>query len=124
MKKHIYLVLIAVLTSFSSFSQEGKITIEQDAKIAQLISLKSEMTEKNAFGERYKIQIFYGNNGKANEVLQEFEQAYPEWPSILTYQAPNYKIWVGDFRNRLEADRAFLMIKDTYTSAFILPQGK
>lgn len=119
MKKQICIFLIALSTSFSCFSQEGEITIEQNPIITELITLKSEMTKKNAFGNRYKIQIFYGNNGDANSVLQKFKQEHPDWPIILTYQPPNYKVWIGDFRNRLEADRAFLKIKEDFSSAFI-----
>lgn len=101
------------------FSQEGQINIDQNKKIPQLLDLKMEMSQNNAFGERYKIQIFYGNNGEANTVIKEFRKEHPGWKATIEYQTPNYKVWVGDFRNRLEADRAFLEIEDEYTSAFI-----
>lgn len=124
MKKHIYILTILFLSSLSSFSQEGQITIEQDPMIAQLIALKSKMTQSNAFGERYKIQIFYGSNTEANDVLKNFKQEHPDWPVVMTYQPPNYKVWIGDFRNRLEADRAFREIKGKYRSAFVFqPKG-
>lgn len=119
MKKHLCIFLIALSTSFSSFSQTGEITIEQNPKITELITLKLEMTKKNVLGNRYKIQIFYGNNGEATKVLQKFKQEHPDWPITMAYQPPNYKVWIGDFRNRLEADRAFLQIKDDFGSAFI-----
>lgn len=124
MKKYLLLLFIGFTPLISCFSQEGQINIEQDPMIAELLTVKSEMTKNNAFGERYKIQIFYGSNGDANKVLQEFKEEHPDWLINITYQAPNYKVWVGDFRNRLEADRAFLKIKDSFGSAFILPQGK
>lgn len=119
MKKHVCLYFIGFLTSFSCFCQDGEITIEQDPMIVHLITLKSEMTKNNAFGERYKIQIFYGSSAEAAKVLREFKKEHPDWAITMTYQPPNYKVWVGDFRNRLEADRAFLKIKDDFGSAFI-----
>ncbi|HET8837455.1 MAG TPA: SPOR domain-containing protein [Flavobacteriaceae bacterium] len=122
--KFIIALNFGLFLGFHAFSQEGNITIQQDPKIAQLMELQAEMAQDNDFGERYKIQIFYGNNGQATAVLKEFHEKYPEFPTTIEYQTPNYKVWIGDFRNRLEADRAFLRIKDEYQSAFIFkPNG-
>lgn len=119
MKKHIAIFTLGLLCGLSGFSQEGKIHIEQDASIPKLMALHSEMAQNNKFGERYKIQIFYGNNAEATKALQEFRKEHPDWPTTIEYQTPNYKVWVGDFRTRLEADRAFREIKEAYRSAFI-----
>jgi hypothetical protein len=120
----IFCFIFLLFTGVFGFSQEGTIHVVQDESIPQLLDLKMQMSQNNAFGERYKIQVFYGNNGEANTVIKEFRQEHPGWPTTIEYQAPNYKVWVGDFRNRLEADRAFLEIKDEYTSAFIFrPNG-
>ncbi len=109
---------------FTGFSQEGKIHIQQDPEILELIALQSEMAQDNDFGERYKIQIFYGNNGQATKALKEFHEKFPEWSTTIEYQTPNYKVWIGNFRTRLEADRAFLQIKNDYQSAFVFrPKG-
>jgi hypothetical protein len=39
----------------------------------------------------------------------------------LTFQQPVYKVKVGDFLNRMDAERYFASIKETYPSALILP---
>lgn len=124
LKKGILFVLLSVLSIIEGFSQEGKIQVQQAPEIEKMIEIKSEMTQNNAFGERYKIQIFYGNNSEATNVLQEFREKHPDWATTMEYQSPNYKVWVGDFRNRLEADRAFLEIKDDYQSAFIFKPNR
>src|SRR5690606_14411556 len=116
--------VILMFTGVIGFSQNATIHVEQDEFIPQLLDLKMQMSQNNAFGERYKIQIFYGNNGDANEAIKKFREDFPDWPATIEYQAPNYKVWVGDFRSLLEADCAFLEIKDEYTSAFIFkPNG-
>jgi len=48
----------------------------------------------------------------------------PQYRSSLEYETPNYKIWVGNFRSRLEADRALVKVKRKFTSAFIFKPGK
>ncbi|WP_081208641.1 SPOR domain-containing protein [Salegentibacter sediminis] len=99
-------------------AQESSVNLSQDQKIETLLELKAEMTRDNEIGDRYKIQLFYGDNGKANEVIKEYRSKY-SYPSLIAYEAPNYKVWVGNFRNRLAADRALMEIKETFPSAFI-----
>lgn len=99
-------------------AQEEPINSSQEEKIETLMELKTEMTKDNEIGDRYKIQLFYGDNGEANEVIKEYRNKY-SYSSLIAYEAPNYKVWVGNFRNRLEADRALMEIKETFPSAFI-----
>ncbi len=115
------LLLSCFLSGFSFLNltaQEGRINVSEDAKLSKLLELKSEMSQDNEIGDRYKIQLFYGNNGEANEVIKDYRSKF-EYPSLIAYEAPNYKVWVGNFRNRLEADRALLKIKESFPSAFI-----
>jgi len=105
-------------------AQQGNVNIQQNQKIEKLMEVKTEMNKDNKIGDRYVIQLFYGDNGEANEVIQKYRNTYT-YSSQITYEAPNYKVWIGNFRNRLEADRALLKIKENFPSAFIpKPQRK
>lgn len=117
-KKLILSCLAAGLFSFYSHAQEGHVNIQQDEMIPKLLELKTDMAASNSIGDRYKIQLFYGDNGKANEVIKEYRSLY-QYPSVIVYEAPNYKVWVGNFRNRLEADRALIQIREDFPAAFI-----
>lgn len=102
-----------------STAQNGRVNIQQDEKITELSVLNSEMTKTGKFGERYKIQLYYGDNNTASEIIKTFRSKYDAWPSAIIYETPNYKVWIGNFRNRLEADRALLKVKNDYPAAFI-----
>jgi len=122
--------LLFIFAAFLFFStqkmkaQEGNVSIQQNQKIEKLMEVKKELNENNKIGDRFVIQLFYGDNGEANEVIQKYRNVYT-YPSQITYEAPNYKVWIGNFRSRLEADRALLKIKETFPSAFIpKPQRK
>ncbi|MFZ0490004.1 MAG: SPOR domain-containing protein [Salegentibacter sp.] len=115
------LILSCIAAGFSFFythAQEGHVNIQQDEMIPKLLELKTDMASSNSIGDRYKIQLFYGDNGKANEVIKEYRSLY-QYPSVIVYEAPNYKVWVGNFRNRLEADRALISIRENFPGAFI-----
>lgn len=120
----ISLGVFTLLSAHNIYSQQGNIDIQQNEKIEKLMEVKTEMNRSNKIGDRYVIQLFYGDNGEANDVLKEYKELYA-YPSNIVYEAPNYKVWVGNFRNRLEADRALLIIKENFPAAFIpKPQRK
>ena len=105
-------------------AQQGNVNIQQNEKIDKLMEVKAELNKNNQIRDRYVIQLFYGDNGEANEVIKKYRDLYT-YSSQITYEAPNYKVWVGNFRNRLEADRALLKIKENFPAAFIpKPQRK
>lgn len=117
------LLIFSILIIFSTeiaIAQQATVTIHQDSKIPELLALKKELEKNNKLGEGFTIQLYYGESGKANSVIRKFESSYSAWPVSLEYETPNFKVWVGDFDSRLEADRALLEIKDTFPSAFIL----
>jgi hypothetical protein len=103
---------------FSGFAQEGHVQVSQDSLIPQLLNLKTEMGKESRIGDRYRIQIFSGDNKKASDAIKEFRSLYSDWSSTIVYETPNYKVWIGNFRNSLEADRALLEIKQSFPAAF------
>ncbi|WP_373057830.1 SPOR domain-containing protein [Zunongwangia sp. H14] len=115
---------ILIAASFFSFynitalAQSANININQDEKIPKLLELKTEMSKENKIGDRYKIQLFYGDNNEASEIYKKYTSQF-EYPAMIDYETPNYKVYVGNFRNRLEADRALLVIKQAFPGAFI-----
>ncbi len=99
-------------------AQEGRVNIQQDEKIPELLEKKTAMVQDGIIGDRYRIQLFSGDNNEASKVIKEYRSLYPLWTSTIVYETPNYKVWVGNFRNSLEADRALLEIKKSFPAAF------
>ncbi len=105
---------------FQANAQEGKVNIDQDNDISTLLEYKKDLSTVDL----YKIQVFQGNRSGAEEAKTKFESTYDEWPISMEYETPNYKIWVGNFRSRLEADKALIKIKKNYSNAFIFKPKK
>ncbi|RDK88177.1 SPOR domain-containing protein [Marinirhabdus gelatinilytica] len=104
--------------------QQATVTVNQDAKIPELLDLKKELEKDNKLGQGFTIQLYYGELSQANSVLRKYKANFAAWPASLEYETPNYKIWAGDFATRLEADRALLEIKEKFPAAFILKPSK
>ena len=74
------------------------------------------------FTNGFRIQIYVGNDRKAADDAKIYTyQKYPEIFPYLSFQLPIYKVKIGDFLNRMDAERYFSDIKDLYPSAMILP---
>lgn len=102
----------------AGIAQQGQVSIIQDEAIPALLEKKTQMVKDGIIGERYRIQLFSGDNNKASQVIKEYRASYRAWPSTIVFETPNYKVWVGNFRNSLEADRALLEIRKSFPSAF------
>ncbi|MBT8323705.1 MAG: SPOR domain-containing protein [Winogradskyella sp.] len=118
MKYNIFKIIsLALLVCFTVNlnAQEGTVTVVQDKDIDKLLEFKKDTRTQDV----YKIQIFQGERSRAEQEMKEFQSIYGQWPVSMRFNTPNYKIWVGNFTNRLEADRALVRIKRNYMNAFI-----
>lgn len=119
MKRLFFLTLICLCGSISA--QEGTVNIDQSKAIDKLLEFKKDIKTV----ETFRIQVYSGSSSSAaSNVKAEFKQSYGQWPVEMVFNTPNYKIWVGNFRDRLEADRALLRIKKNYMNAFIFKPKK
>jgi len=113
------------LNSYDTLAQNAEVTIVQDSKIPKLLALKSQMINNNELNDRFKIQIMgFGDLKDANDIIDTYKGTFDQWPANIAYQSPNYKVWVGHFANRLEADRALLEVKKEFPNAFVFRPNK
>ena len=123
-KAFIFSILL-VFISENSLGQQATVTVNQDSQIPKLLMLKKGLEKDNKLSDGYTIQLYYGELNKANSVIRKYRNIYANWPASIEYETPNYKVWVGNFSTRLEADRALIEIQNDFSSAFILkPERK
>lgn len=125
-KKHLTFIIAAFSIVFFNtiYSQNATIIINQDEKIPEILALKKSLEKDNKLTVGYTIQLYYGELSQANKILKEYRTNFDSWPASIEYETPNYKVWVGNFSSRLEADRARFEIKSKYPAAFILQPGR
>lgn len=123
--KNLHLPLFCIsFLSFFGHAQEGNITINQDQRITQLLEIRKEMNKDETDSRRYKIQIYSGNRNGAKNSQKDFAETFAQWQPIMHYEEPNFKVWVGNFTTRLEADRALKKVKYKFPAAFIFKPKK
>jgi len=75
----------------------------------------------------YRIRIFFDNSQNAriasSAALYRFKTKYPDVSAYRTFDSPNFKVTVGDYRTRSEALAALKEIQFEYPSAFIVRES-
>ena len=121
-----YNAALVFLTFFNmeSRAQESNVSVIQDSRFEQLLSEKRKINSSITVNDRYKIQIFYGDNEKARKTLAEFRREFKNLDGTIIFESPTYKVWVGNFKSRIDAEKKLLDIKKKYPYALIIKPNK
>jgi hypothetical protein len=125
MMKNFFPFLFLVF-SISAFSQdiETRPYIKQDESISRLLQAHRQLNQNQRGIDGFRVQIYTdsGNRSKlrTDRMKAEFDNRYPDVKSYISYNEPYFKIRVGDFRTRLEAQRFLNQIASTYLFASIV----
>ena len=123
MKRHLCLIIFLSLTAFSFAQSRGSLNVNQDSRIESLIAKQRRIYNVDSSFSGYRIHIFMeiGNDAlkHAEQVKRRFENAFPDIPVYLTYSEPHFRLRVGDFRNRVEAEQCLRRIKPKFKEAFV-----
>lgn len=114
--KGLFMCLILTQLPLEGLAQTGQVTIDQPRDIDKLLEFKKDIKTVDL----YKIRVYSGDRSGAENIKSQASGLYAEWPTLMEYETPNYKIYVGNFLSRLDADRALLKVKKNYPGALIL----
>ena len=67
---------------------------------------------------------FSGFCETAKKTLSEFKQEFAAIDATIVFNTPNYKVWVGNFRTRIEAERNLADIKDRYKNVLLIKPSR
>ena len=113
--QNLFFVLLCVLFSGILQAQEGTVIIQSEEKVKEVLRLKKEINQRQNL---VKIQIYSGSRQEAENLLSKFMVDFPDLSAKMVYETPSYKIWVGDYRSQIQADRDLIRIRKNYNRAF------
>lgn len=116
----LFTTAILLLIGYSNIYAQNTPTTTQDSKLQTIMKLKEQLEKENNLYNGYTVQLHNGNLERAQERKKKYIEADYTWPVSIHYETPNYKLWAGNFDTRLDADRALLILKEKFPSAFIL----
>lgn len=116
------LLLVALAPKMKA--QDQNTSVIQDPKFEQLLNEKRKINTSLTVNDSYKIQIYSGGSENAKKTLTEFKQEYKDIDATIVFNTPNYKVWVGSFKTRIEAERTLANIKDRYKNVLLIKPSR
>lgn len=123
------LFMTMAMVSAAQYQQQGSVVVMQSSLVDSVLSdyealrLKIMENPDSKAIPGYRIQIFFdsglNSSDRARQIRDEFMMKYPEIQAYVSWKAPNYRVRVGDFRSRLEAEKTIQLIMVDYPSAWV-----
>ena len=147
MKRSILIIMILALAAFSARAQDSLNLSRMDStyvgkSILSVIGPGAEINQTTQVRQAlynyissnaskaiqgYRIRVFYDNSPQArvrSESIAAYLRAqYPETGVYRSFESPNYKVTIGDFRTKDEALRIYNALKGTYPTAYIIKEN-
>ena len=121
--KTVLLTTIVLFFTLKINAQKKPVT-SANTKLEKVLQERKRLLKGGYIKSYYTIQVFSGDIKNAKKVLSECKNEFEDASQIF-YETPNYKVQIGKYRNRLDADRALTNIQEKYPSAFVFePKAK
>lgn len=119
MKLKHYLVFLLVFLGTSALFAQSQSSYKNTQAIAKLIEKKRSYNKTHKEG--FRIQLYNGLEKRAKSTRYRFQVEFPGTATYLAYDAPEWKIQVGHYKTRLDADRALNEIREKFDGAIVVP---
>ena len=127
MKKILFLLIIFPFLlagqTDTTFSENGEITSVNEKGINALVHKYEDILKAKNGVEGWRVQLVF--KAKQEEIRQlkiDFINRYPEIPAYLEYDAPYYRVRVGNCRTKLEAIKIKHQISKNFPGAYPVPE--
>jgi hypothetical protein len=120
------ILLLVCLLPLISRAQSAGTEIVKDPRIDLLLKKQAELNRKvyldnNRTAQGYRILVMNTNDRKkAMDTKSKLMRDFPEHKTYLVYQSPSFKIHIGNFRTRKDAENLRKQITKMYPSGVIV----
>lgn len=124
-----FLFMLQIMSS-AQYLSDGRVVVIQDDLVDsllqdyELLRLKIMENPDNKAIPGYRIQIFFdsglNSSDRAKQAMNEFLLKFAEIPAYVSWKAPNYRVRIGDFKTRLEAESTLQLIIIDYPNAWVI----
>ena len=97
---------------------DGALDIQCDPRV---LALDSAWHRETHPVQGYRIQIFSGSLQAAREVRANARKFNADSPAYLSAMPPNYRVTIGDFRTKWEAQQAQDLWSDAFPLSIVIP---
>ena len=102
-----------------NLTPENDVTSAINIKLDSINDLKSNISTIDG----YTIQVYTGiNREQANDAKAKVYTTLPDSRPVIIYDQPNFRVKVGKFYTRREAQGTFAALKSVFPAAILIPE--
>ena len=117
MPKQLFITLWLLVLALNVQGQQGLVSIEEDPQIKRLLTIYKQGKANALY---YTIQIGFGSHDDAEELKQAAAIAFPEYDPKIVFDSPTYRVHLGKFTDRLEAEKKYLEVRQQFPGSLLL----
>ena len=103
-------------------TQQTTEALHINKRLDLLLETMADRNRSIRYAPGYRIQVYVGNERQQAEAAKLLiYQNFPELNPYLTYKQPTYRLKVGDFMRRMDAERYHSQIRQLVASAVLQP---
>ena len=119
-KKIKLIFLFFLFFSWQSFSQNFTTKINDKVEFKKLLDLSEKANSEYFSSNYFSIQVFSGIYKEADSVLNIIKNNYVNDSIFFFFETPNYKVQLGKFQSKVEAQKKLISVIKEFKAAFIL----
>ncbi len=101
--------------------KKGSVTINVDKRVSDYIKYRKLAKQEDSLTKGYRIQIIITDKRvDAKKAKEKFINMFPKCPAYLLFDSPHFKIRVGDFKNKIEAQALLFKLIEEYPTLFLV----
>ncbi|MCW3787998.1 SPOR domain-containing protein [Plebeiibacterium sediminum] len=109
----------------SSQESEGSLQVIQSPEISDLVGIHLDMNNRAGGIDGFRIQLYLGSNNnakkEASEVKAKVLSLFQDEKIYVMYEAPFWRVQVGDFRSKSESLELYRKLKKEFPSCYPVP---
>ena len=107
-----------------TFSQSDKYNLKNDSKFDSILKIKKRVDKKIFDENYYSIQVFSGVYRLGDSISKYVNEKYLGDSIYFYFETPNYKVRIGKYKSKIEAEKKLKEIKKEFKSAFVFKPSK
>ena len=79
----LFAIILSNLSSIEMKAQQAVVNVQQDSTITRLMEIKKQIDFETYAASYFTIQLFYGDNKRAQELLENLKVDFPDYQMSL-----------------------------------------
>lgn len=117
-------IIVFSLCNSNLYAQDEKVSVSENPKFENLLKEKRKINASITVNDIYKIQIYNGDSETSKKILNDFKRDFLAFDGTIVFYTPAYKVWVGNLKTRIEAERNLMLFRKKYPNAFVIKPNK